>query len=240
MDKIIKTTLGIFIILLAAFVAVTAYTSYVDSAYRNSLASQYSYSFTLSTNAVLTNVTLFVPVPEDTKGNSPVIENIGSGVMTGVPDEWKTALFGTGKSTLLKIWASQIGEPSANGVPANTTITITTNADSPAMIDTQNPVENAAVFRPVQDLKSTGCTGSDSGSPVCSSYDTSIYASYTADPSAGVTITSTVTGTNSWTVFKPESNWYNNRITATLTGSARGWNTAQGWIEAGEGTYSTT
>ncbi|MFA5331615.1 MAG: hypothetical protein WC342_04480 [Methanoregula sp.] len=239
MDKIIKTTLGLFIVLLVAFVAVTAYTSYIDTAYRNSLTSQYTYSFTLSTDAVLTNVTLFVPVPEDTKSNSPVIETIGSGAVTGVPTGWKTALFGTGKSTLLKIWAPQIGETSANGAPVNTTITFAATANSPTAIDTLNPVANASVFRPVQKLNTIVCTGND-GSTVCSSYQTSIYASYSADPSATVTIHSTVIGTNTWTIFKTEANAYKNQISVGIQGPNKGWVTAEGWIGAGEGTYTTS
>jgi hypothetical protein len=244
MDKIIKTTLGIFIVILVVFVAVVAYSSYVSTAYQNSRVSTYMYSCTLTTDSVLTNVTLFLPIPEMVNGESSIVVQIGAQKVSGIPADWKTALFGTGKTTLLKVSAAKIGEPAVNGVPVNTTITFTTTATSPWSIDTRSPIANAAVFRPVQDLQEAACPETNAGAagsstPSCSSYLTSIYASYDAPLSASVSISSTVTGTNAWTVFKPESNQYENRIALLMHGDNHGWATTRGWIESGIGSFDT-
>ncbi len=42
MDKIIKITLGFFILILVVFVAFFSYMSYIDTTYRNSLSGTYA------------------------------------------------------------------------------------------------------------------------------------------------------------------------------------------------------
>jgi hypothetical protein len=101
MDKIIKITLGLFIVILVAFTGIITYTTYTETAYKNSLAGTYTYTCTITTDAPLYNVTLFIPVPADLTGNSPMVSGFSSHMMNGVPAEWDTTLFDTGKSTLL-------------------------------------------------------------------------------------------------------------------------------------------
>ena len=108
MDKIIKITLGIFIVLLVAFVASAGYSAYVENTYRTSLSSSYSYTCTITTDSPLTNVTLFIPVPADPAGNSPIIGEFSAHTISGVPDTWKTELYDTGKATLVKITAPSL------------------------------------------------------------------------------------------------------------------------------------
>ncbi len=78
MDRIIKITLGIFIIVLVTFVTLIGYTGYIENAYRSSLSSTYSYTCTITTDSPLSNVTLFIPVPADMEGNSPIIAQISA------------------------------------------------------------------------------------------------------------------------------------------------------------------
>ena len=59
MDKIIKITLGFFILILVVFVAFFSYMSYIDTTYRNSLSGTYAYTCTITTDAVISNVTFF-------------------------------------------------------------------------------------------------------------------------------------------------------------------------------------
>ena len=76
MDKIIKITLGIFIVILVAFTATVAYNAYVKTVYQNSLASTYSYTLTITTDSRLDNVTFFIPVPDSRTGNSPIVAEV--------------------------------------------------------------------------------------------------------------------------------------------------------------------
>ena len=61
MDKIIKISLSLFIVILIAFTSVVAYQVATETAYLNSLTSTYSYKFTITTDSKLSNVTLFIP-----------------------------------------------------------------------------------------------------------------------------------------------------------------------------------
>ncbi len=241
MDKIIKIALGLFIIILVLFVAFVSYFSYVDTAYRNSLTGTYQYTCTISTDDLLSNVTLFLPVPANSGGNSPVVAQISSQEISGVPADWNLTLYGTGKATLLKVSARKIGQPAINGSTQTTVITLGVNVSAPAYIDTGSPVEHAAIFRPVQGLHAVSCPSGDiqpGSTPVCYQYTTSTYADYTAPASATVSISASISGTNAWTIFKPESNEYQNQITMlTLHGGYHGWVTTLGWIESGIGSY---
>jgi len=243
MDKIIKIALGLFVLILVLFVATVSYTMYVDMAYQNSLNSTYQYTCSFSTEDVLHNVTLFLPVPADIHGNSPVIAQISSQEVTGVPANWKLTLFDTGKATLLQVLAPTIGQPPANGSANPTTVTLVVNVSSPVYINTASPLDHAAVFRPIQNLQAAACPSQDTtapGIPSCYQYQTSAYTDYTAAPNASLTISASVTGTNTWYIFSPESNMYQNSISIqTLHGSNHGWVTPVGWIEYGMGSNDT-
>jgi hypothetical protein len=240
MDKIIKVTLGLFVVILVLFVSVVSYTAYIDTTYRNSLTGTYVYNCTITTNTVLSNVTLFLPVPADMTGNSPVVSQISRQQVTGVPEDWTLTLFDTGKATLLRVSAPRIGQNTSGESTQTTSITFVVNASSHTLIDTRSPIENAAVFRPVQEITTVACPAGDAstgGTPECSEYVTSTYADYTAAPSASVSISASLEGTNSWTIFAPEFNGYKNRIDLLMHGDNHGWVTTKGWLESGIGAY---
>jgi len=240
MDKIIKITLGLFIAVLVVFIASVGYTMFVDNAYRTSLNSTYSYSCSITTNSVLSNVTFFIPVPAQPSGNSPVVERISSKDITGLPADWTATLYGTGKATLLKITAPKISPPGGNGTATPYTIRFSVNVRSPKLIDTFTPVTDGAVFRPVQNVRDVTCpqdAGASTGSPRCIEYLTAIYASYSADPNASLSISSRITGRNEWKIFEPRYNEYRNTIDVLMFGDNHGWTTTRGWLESGIGFY---
>lgn len=240
MDKIIKVTFGLFIVILAVFAAFVSYNTYIDSKYRNSLSSTYYYSCTFTTDAVMSNVTLFLPVPADADGNSPIVSEISNHNVTGLPGDWSVSLYDTGKATLLKISAPTIGKPAINGSAQTTINMLTVTALSPGAIDTLSPVEDAAVFRPVQEIREITCSDSDtsSGLHACYRYRTSIYADYSADRNATVSISANLDAKNSWTISQPESNEYKNTVSVNLYGENHGWAMTEGWLEAGIGSYN--
>jgi hypothetical protein len=227
MDKIIKITLGLFIVLLVAFAASAGYSAYVENSYRTSLSSSYSYTCTITTDSPLTNVTLFIPVPADPAGNSPIIGEFSAHTISGVPDTWKTELYDTGKATLVKITAPSL---------APGTITLYTNVTSKNFIGTQDPVENSPMFRPVQDLKTTECATGVAGGQ-CTTYRTALYADYRAAPGTSVTIASSLVGRNEWKVLEPEFNEYRTGITALMSGDQKDWTTVSGYLQSGIGAH---
>jgi hypothetical protein len=226
-----------FIILLAGFIATIAYNGYIESAYRDSVSGSYTYSFTITTDSRLNNVTFFIPVPADSSGNSPMVSQFSDKTMNGVPADWKTALFDTGKATLLKIQTPSIIPPEGTTRSHPLTITFTSNTSSKKFIDTRNPIENDVMFHPVQGLKDATCV-MDSGNQIpCSVYTTSLYADYRTSPEAKVTIQSTLTGKNSWAVFGLHSNEYQVGLNLVITGENHGWVSPEGKLISGIGVY---
>ena len=110
---------------------------------------------------------------------------------------------------------------------------------SDAIIDTREPIKNSAFFRPVRDLTLVTCpqNSPEQGTPQCYHYLTSLYADYQAPGNATVTITSNVTGKNSWKIFEPRSNEYTTSVTLQLSGTTHGWSTMKGALTSNTGMY---
>jgi hypothetical protein len=242
MDKIIRISLGLLIVILIAFTSVVAYQEYVKSAYLNSLSSTYSYTCTITTNSTLSNVTLFIPVPEDPLGNSPIVARYSAHAIAGLPDDWIVTLYDTGKATMVKITTPAITPPAGTNPAKPFTLTLSSYMQSDKVIDTREPINNSAMFHPVKELQAVACPATGSTvqeTPQCYRYVTSLYADYEAAPSTSVNITSTIVGRNSWNIFEPGSNEYTTVTSLMMTGPHEGWATMQGTLTSGTGTYGT-
>ena len=238
MDKIIKISLGIFIVILVAFTGIITYTGYTETAYRNTLTGTYTYTCNITTDSPLYNVTLFIPVPVDNTGNSPMMSEFSNPVMKGVPADWETTLYDTGKSTLLKVMTPAIVPPEGTSTQHPFTITFSSETTSRTPVDSRNPVEKSAMFRPVQALSENTCPqGRADSSSRCFTYTTSVYADYRTAADTTVTITSAVTGKNTWTIFEPHSNEYQTDISVNMKGENHGWAVLKGELSSGAGTY---
>jgi hypothetical protein len=235
MDRIIKITLSLFIIVLVTFVALVGYSAYVEHAYRTSLASSYTYTCTIATDSPLVNVTLFIPVPEDNSGNSPIIAQYSAGAVAGVPAGWTTTLYDTGKSTLVQIAIPSLVPPAGTSPGHPYAVTLFTTTGSGTLIDTRNPVENSPVFRPVMDLAPAECR--ENATPTdrrqCYVYRTSVYADFRSAPNATLSIISALRGTNQWNIFGPQENEYSTDMVARMRGNTPGWATADAYLEQG-------
>jgi hypothetical protein len=241
MDKIIRITLGLIIILLVAFVASVSYTGFVEQAYRTSLSSTYDYSCTITTDSPLTNVTLFIPVPADLNGNSPIVARYSAQEIEGRPDEWKVTLFDTGKATIAKITTPAIIPPAETSPSHPFTIRLSIKTGSKEVINTQSPVEQGVMFRPVQNIQTVNCPAANtgtSGNPRCYQYLIPVYADYDAPMNASVSITSSLQGKNSWKIFEPQFNEYQAEISVLMFGENRGWTVMKGTLESNNGAYN--
>ena len=240
MDKVLKITSVLLILVLALIIGYTGYTGFVMTSYQDSLAGTYSYTLSITTDKQLSDVTFFIPVPEDRTGNSMAVTLFSANAMPGVPESWQTTLFDTGKATLLKIHIPELETPLGTTAQNPYTVTMAATLPADAVIDTADPGMNSPVFSPMQDYRSVECTGSGAGSggsPECAAFATPLYADYTADPNAAVTITSSWSGRNSWTVFEPRSNEYMTTISLLMHGENHGWTTAKGTIASRIGSY---
>jgi hypothetical protein len=238
MDRIIKITLCLFIVFFAPFAGMLVYTAYTEYAYRDTLSGTYTYSCTITMDAPLYNVTLFIPVPVDRNGNSPMASEFSNRTMKGVPADWETTLFDTGKSTLLKIVTPAIIPPEGTAASRPYTITFSSETASRSPIDTLNPVEKSAMFRPVQALRENACQQEPAGgSSRCFTYSTAVYADYQTSAGTSVAVTSAVSGKNTWNIFGPHSNEYHTGIRTRIDGENHGWVVSGGILSSGTGTY---
>jgi hypothetical protein len=236
MDKIIKLSLGLLVVILIAAVSVFSYQAYVEKAYRESLSGTWSYTCTITTDSPLSNVTLFIPVPADPYGNSPVVTGFSNRDIAGIPGDWQTTLYDTGKATMVKITTPEIA--STTGTNA---IRLLADLDSGMAIDTIDPFNNSALFHPVTELVRIPCSpgSADPGSPVCYHYVTQLYADYEAAPGASVSISASLIGRNTWRIFEPGSNEYRTAVSLQMSGAQQGWSTMSGTLTRGIGMYDT-
>jgi hypothetical protein len=240
MDRIIKISLGLFMVILVVFVSVVSYQVFVEKAYRTSLSSTYSYTCTITTDSSLSNVTLFLPVPADPSGNSPIVAQFSAHTVAGLPDDWTVSLYDTGKATMVRITTPVITPPAGTPPEKPYVILLSSEMKSDTVIDTREPIQNSAMFRPVRDLQQVSCIPDSSGingSPRCYRYLTSLYADYQAPSNASVTITSSITGKNSWKIFEPRSNEYTTHIDLMMVGENHGWSTMNGTLTKSIGIY---
>lgn len=214
-------------VILVAFAGNMMYTIYTETAYRNTLTGTYTYTCNITTDSPLYNVTFFIPVPVDPAGNSPIMAAYSSHSVTGVPAGFETTLFDTGKSTLVKVVTPAIIPPQETSAQHPYTVTFSSETTVRTPIDTRNPVEKSAMFRPAQAMSGNGA------------YTTSLYADYTTSSDAVVRITSAVTGKNTWKIFESGSNEYHTEINIVMKGENHGWVVPEGHLASGIGTYDT-
>lgn len=240
MDKVIKTATGLFIIIFILSVSMVSYTVFVENAYRESLTSAYVYTCTVSTDSILSNVTLFIPVPTGRTGSSPIIERFSVRGIEGIPPEWKTTLIGSKKGTYVEIKTPVLAPVQDRTTRTGSGIELSLYAISPRVIDTRNPQENDAVFHPMQDIRQADCPATLVGATdnsACYTYQGSIYADYSAPSDARVTISSDITGKNTWKIFEPAENEYFASIRVLMFGDHHGWIAAKGFLGTGIGSY---
>lgn len=240
MDKIIKIAAGLFTIIILLFVSIASYNAFIEKAYHESLKSSYSYTCTISTDSVLTNVTLFIPVPSDTAGNSPIIERFSVRGIEGIPPTWKTTLMGSNKGTYVEIKTPVISTV-RNGTGKNENlIQLSLEIIAPRTISTGSPQDNSVLFRPAQELTKTECVdGIDVRTEKGGCYDfvTPVYADYGTSPDARVTIHSEIVGRNEWRIFDPAKNEYRSSIRVVMVGEQHGWTRANGFLKTGIGSF---
>ena len=234
-----ERTLSIVVAILAAvtvvFIAAVSLTLYMGMTYRATLSSTYEYRVSITNDAPLGNVTLFLPIPARRPGISAVLEEIGAGGLRGLPQGWKSSLIGTRKFTMLEVTAPAIA-PTGAGKP----YLLSANATVRGPIDTKNAGTDDLVLEPAADMTPVPCGDTVSqASPEasCVVYEGPVYAGFTAPADAHLGIFISVDGMNSWDVFGPSSNEYQDGLQVSFSGGARGWQTGKGILVTGIGDY---
>ena len=125
----------------------------------------------------------------------------------GLPQGWQATLYDTGKSTYVKLTTLSVNPPAGTTADSPYAINISVDVTSSKLIDTISPIDHAAVYRPVQDIRDASCPAASGNllpAQNCFEYQTTTYADYTTTPNASVSISSSVSGRNDWNIFRPE------------------------------------
>jgi hypothetical protein len=141
---------------------------------------------------------------------------------------------------MVRITTPEITPPPGTIPEKSYVIMLSSEMKSDRVIDTREPIQNSALFRPVRDLQQVSCPSDRSeekGTPQCYRYLTSLYADYQAPSNASVNITSSLAGKNSWKIFEPKSNEYTTTISLLMSGEHHGWATMKGTLTKSIGIY---
>jgi hypothetical protein len=235
MDRTLLRVLAVLAVASVIFLAAISITLYMEIAYRATLSGTYEYRASITSDAPLENVTLYMPIPARGAKASPVLEKIGARELTGAPQGWNISLIGTEKFTMLEVTAREIP---ANPVGRPYLLSVKALVKGP--IDTRNAGTGDLVLVPAAKRTPVVCGNMDSqASPEarCELYQGSAYADFTAPGNVHLTIFSLLTGRNTWDVFGPSSNEYQDGLQVSFSGGTRGWRTGDGILVTGIGDY---
>jgi hypothetical protein len=235
MDRTLFQVLAVLAVASVIFLGAISVTMFMEIAYRATLSSAYEYQVSITNDATLENVTLYIPVPARGPEASAVLRKIGAGDLLGVPRGWNVSLIGTEKFTMLEVTAREI-LPSPVGRP----YLLSVNAMVPGPIDTQNAGTGDLVLVPAVKRTPAVCGNIDTEtSPKvrCELYQGSAYADFTAPENVHLSIFSFLSGRNSWEVVGPSSNEYQDGLQISFSGATRGWHTGDGILITGIGDY---
>ena len=235
MDRTLRLVLVVLVVASAVFLAVFSLTAYIGMTYRATLSSTYEYRVSISSDATLENVTLFLPIPERRPGISAILEEIGAGNLRGLPRGWNISLIGTRKFTMLEVDAREIAP-----TPVREPYLLSVNATVRGPIRTKNAGTEDLVIEPAAAGTPVACgdtVAQESPDVSCVLYEGPVYAGFTGPVNAHLRIFIFVDGQNSWDVFGPSSNEYQDGLQVSFSGGARGWQTGKGILVTGIGDY---
>lgn len=235
--------IGLLVITCGVAVFGFAFETYIDSRYADTLTATYEYRVTVVTDAPLSDLHLFLPLPVRRGASSAVVQAVGARQWTEIPEGWNVTLTGTQKYNLLEVNAPLADTTegcSACGIsPGPHVLTIPATVTRP--IDVRDPAVSEEVLEPRRAEAEKACTGTDStgdSTPRCTSYETRFFADYTTYPATTVVITVELVGTNRWNIFSDRYSQFRDTASLTVLGESHGWQSARGVLETGLG-YSS-
>jgi hypothetical protein len=236
MDRILSYVLAVLAVASAVFLVVLSLSVFMGITYRATLSSTYEYRVSIASDADLGNVTLYLPIPSAKEpGNSAILEGIGAGGLTGVPKGWNISLIGTEKFTMLEVTAREL---SANPAGKPYLLSITSPVQGP--IRTGGAGFWETVLVPSAKRSKVVCGGRapvESPETRCEGYQGTAYADFTAPGTAHLVVSVSLNGKNTWDVFGPSSNEYQDDLQVSFSREAQGWQPGDGVLVTGIGDY---
>ncbi len=228
MDRTVGALIALLIIVFIVLAGPFVSSGIQERMYTSSRESTLSFVINLTTNGTLRDPELFLPLPASAVGSSPLLDPIGNGTVIQEPAIWNYTVFGANNETMLKFWTegSLLLAPGIQSV----TTTFSVMADSPPL-HTGDPIRYDYTLLPKRAVQEIPCP-EDAEQCICFAYETLAYASYDSSADTVVRIESTLAASNRWQVFGEHENRYQDRLTATFQGPARGWHMINGILIA--------
>jgi len=217
------------------------------------------YQVIISTQTVLENSTLLLPVPFLQNNSSPG-EALVKGEGYGIPPDWRLSLEQVNDTPMLKIFAGKIVpeyhgypipiEPGSTPIrtppPAETAYSNVTpvliplefgiSQRVPRSIDTQNPFNQEPLLTYPELVNPIPCQG-PSLHERCYRYTAPIYVHYSSREAGNLTITISSGGMNQWWEGGWSGNSYGEAIEVTVEDNQQGWIQGEGSLSTGSGRY---
>ncbi|KAB1198709.1 MULTISPECIES: hypothetical protein [Haloferax] len=260
-------TLGIVAVALLVVVAVVGGGLWTVGrlSFLDSYGSEYDYTVRVSADEQITNVTIFVPLPVY-EGHSEIGAVVESRDYLK-PDAWSYDVVETRHGPMLRLRADELpGEPTYHRavieddrlvrweqIPPeeyarNDSETLRVEHDAIEVnarltvdrsVDTKSPARTEPVLHPRSNPRAVPCDWPhDSDETQCYSYDSLIFVEYDGPETTRLTVTTELSGTNSWWVGGWNFNEYTDRITVyDLPADQRGWVVVEGELQTGVGNY---
>ena len=219
----------------------------------SSVNSAYDFRIVINTDSKLEDLTFYTPLPlfnnESKLGEQAIIQTMESS------EGWNLSMIETEHGTMLKFTAIELvpelnqlveldpSDDSPIGVGRSFTrgtIEVSVSMVSDNIIDTRNATDNEPVLFPKYNMILSDYDEpypSSRTPPKTQSYESFIYADYTASPDANVEICVTLEGRNEWWKGGWAYNVYRDRICTTVTGEKHDWIPVTGKVVEGEGRY---
>ncbi|HUK93166.1 MAG TPA: hypothetical protein VLU98_03930 [Methanomicrobiales archaeon] len=235
MERTLFRVLAVLAAVSLVFIAVFSLTVFMELAYRATISSTYEYRVSITTDTTLENATFYLPIPARGPAASAVLEGIGAGDLKGLPPGWNISLIGTEKITMLEVTAREIA-PSPVGVP----YLLSVNEQAKRPVDTLNAGTGDLVLLPAARRTPVACGNMDSeagADMLCELYHGTAYADFTAAKNEHLSIFTLITGRNTWDVFGPSYNEYQDGLQVSYEGRERGWKMGDGILITGMGDY---
>jgi hypothetical protein len=224
-DRVLQAVIAILVILTIMLGGPFMVSSILEKVYYSSRVSELSYTLTITSSSELSGVTLFIPLPTNGRGISPVIEKIGTENQNSLFDRCSVSIYGANNESYLKVSTDLFPGP-ANTPAATYSFTITET--SPAL-NTRLPLQYDYTLLPKQNLTMISCGTDQIGYQIsCFNYQSLVYASYNASSEARVEIHVDLSGTNQWKILQEYHNGYTDTLDLVLHGPRRGWYIADG------------
>ena len=231
-DTVGRVLIGILVVFCVIFTGPYLVGSLLENMYRSSLESELVYTVSISTTTPLSQVTLFLPLPVDRNGTSPVIEQIGLRGNDTEFNNWNITIFGANNEAFLKVWTDSVACPLER--QQNSIYSFTVIAPSDSAFNTRDVLQYDYILLPKKNLTNVPCPGTDSQLQ-CYQYTTILYRSYYAAADTEVEIRVSLQGINRWHILEDYKNFYSDGLDAAFTGPAEGWDSVNGWIQTSEG-----